>query len=64
MDILKTYLKKPVFFGNVALWSVVSRILQESISAHPIERNSCDPCGWRDMTKIPFSTYFIHVILE
>ena len=39
---MKNVFDKPVFFGNVALRSVVSGILQESISTHPIERNSCD----------------------
>ena len=39
---MKNVFEKPVFFGNVALRSVVSGILQESISAHPIERNSCE----------------------
>ena len=37
---MKNVFEKPVLFGNVALRSVVSGILQESISAHPIERNS------------------------
>ena len=39
---MKNVFEKPVFFGNAALRSVVIGILQESISAHPIERNSCD----------------------
>ena len=40
-NILKAPCEKSLFFANVALRSVVSEILQESISAHPIVRNSC-----------------------
>ena len=40
-NILKAAFEKSLFFANVALRSVVSGILQESISAHPIMRNSC-----------------------
>ena len=41
-NILKTVFEKSVLFANVALRSVVSGILQEPISTHPIVCNSCD----------------------
>ena len=41
-NILKAPFEKSLFFANVALRSVVSGILQESISAQPIMRNSCE----------------------